>query len=217
MKHLKKLGLASAIALIAVCGMAGSASATTIDPPNTAVTLTSTNSALSIHGGSAITCAHSTIVGTTPPHSSATWLSIPATLAYSNCLASGFTANITQSASCHAAGTQPLLHVMALTDVTDVLVVTLRSCNIHVNIPASGCTLDITGNNQTIGNGTAAAGGIGWTNSSTKSFATASAALVSNIDSNGVGPGCGTAGPGHTGTLGGTYTISSATNVTITT
>jgi hypothetical protein len=219
MKHLKKLGLASAIALIAVCGMAGSASATTIDHVTTPVSLLSTNSVLSVHGSATITCTSSTLTGVTPDHSRATWLQIPGTLNYSGCTAFGFTANITPTESCTTAASQPLVDVMYNhgPPVSVAVVVTLRTCNITINLPALGCHMTVTGNNQSIGNGTAGVGGIQWTNLSTKSQADVSSTLVSNIDSNGAGVGCPSAGGGHTGTLNGTYTINSATNITVTT
>jgi hypothetical protein len=213
MKHLKKLGLAGALALVAVSGVAGTASATTISPASTAVTLTSTNSALALSGGGSVTCTSSTIAGTTPASGSATWLSIPSTLAYSGCSAFGFSASVTPVAACHTTA-KPILHVMSTSATQAVSQVTLpATCTIDVSIPILGCTLTVTGG-QTVGNGTSGAGGILWTNSVTKSGAALTAATVSSIDSNGIGAGCSTAGA-HTGTLSGNYTITSATNVTV--
>lgn len=210
MKHLKKLGLAGAI-VVATCGLAGTASATTVDPATTAVTLTSTNSALTVSGsGIPVTCQHSTISGTTPS-GSATWLSISATLTYSNCTAFGLAANVSQTAACHNSSTGPQLHVMS---PPVAIVVTLRECVIDVNIPSTGCTLTV-GGTQTVGNGTGGAGGIGWTNLSTKSVAHLNNATVPSVTSNGTGFLCPTAGA-HTGTLSGTYAVASATNVTVT-
>jgi hypothetical protein len=131
-------------------------------------------------------------------------------------MAFGFTCNATTSESCHTTGTQALLDVMRNSSSDIAAVLTLRTCNLTINIPSMGCHLTVTGNHQSVGNGASGAGGIGWTNLSTKSQLDVNTALVSNIDSNGTGVGCPSAGGGHTGTLTGKYTINSATNVTVT-
>jgi hypothetical protein len=211
MRHLRKLSLASALALVATCGVVGSASATLIDPASTSVTFTSTNSALAVSGGGNVSCSHSTITGTTPAAgAAATWKAIsPMTPTYSSCQALGFVpAFVTPNGSCI------VLHAMGVNAASAIGVVTLPSgCSIDVSIPAIGCTLTIAGP-QTIGNGTAGAGGIQWTNLAT-SVTHVNAATVPSVVSNGVGFGCATAGA-HTGTLSGLYTRSSATNVTVT-
>jgi hypothetical protein len=218
MKHLKKLGLASALALVATCGLVGSATATTITPASTSVTLTSTNSSLAVSGGGAVSCTHSTISGTTPASGGTTWVSIDSatnTLTYTGCTAFFLPASVTPNAACHSTA-RPVLHVMFDNPPPVVAnVVTLRAtCSIDVSIPAIGCTLTIAGP-QTIGNGTAGAGGIRWTNLSPLSRAHINAATVPSVVSNGVGAGCSTAGA-HTGTLTGTYNQVSGSPVTVT-
>jgi hypothetical protein len=217
MRYLKKLGLAAVLALVATCGVAGSASATTIDPASTAFTLTATNLSWSVSGGGAFSCTHSAIPGTTPAAGSATtWKTITnTTLSYSGCTMAGFLAiSVTPNEGCHTAATAPQLHFMGVTAAAAIGVVTLPSgCSIDFSIPAIGCTLTIPGP-QAIGNGTAGAGGIQWTNLAT-SVADVNSATVSTVHSNGVGVGCPTAGA-HTGTLTGNYVRNSATNVTVT-
>lgn len=216
MKHLKNLGIASALALMATCGVVGSASATTIEPFNTAVTLTSTNSSLAVSGGGTVSCSNSTISGTTPPAGDATTVKsiTNTTLTYSGCTAFGFVgASVTPNAACHSTA-RPVLHTMGVSASSAVGTVTLLStCSIDVAIPAIGCTLTIAGP-QTIGNGSTGAGGIRWTNLAA-SVADINGATVPSIVSNGTGFGCPTAGA-HTGTLTGNYTRTSATNVTVT-
>jgi hypothetical protein len=211
MRHLKKLGLASALALVATCGLVGSASATLIEPGGTAFTLTSTNSTLTIIGSGNVSCTNATISGTTPAvGTAATWKTIPSTtLAYSGCMAIGFfAASVTASGSC------PVLHAMGITATSALAVVTLPSgCSIDIALPGIGCTMTIAGP-QTIGNGTAGTGGINWTNAVT-SVAHLNAATVPSVVSNGVGFGCPTAGA-HTGALSGTYVRSSSTNLIVT-
>jgi hypothetical protein len=138
------------------------------------------------------------------------------TLRYSGCSAFGFSTTVTPSAGCDAL-TAPTLHFMGVSAPTAVVKLTLPTgCNIGINVPSISCTLTVTGIGQTIGNGLTGTGGITWTNASPKSSANAVAALVSHIDSSGGGPGCPSAGGGHTGTLSGNYTVTSATNVTVT-
>jgi hypothetical protein len=216
MKYLKKLGLATAVALVATCGIAGAASATTIEPANTAFTLTSTNSILNLSGGGSVSCNHSVLTSDTPALSHGTWgTATVTTLAYSGCNFGGLgAASVTPSEGCHTAATSPRLHLMGVNAASAIGTLTLpAACSIDMAIPAIGCTLTITGG-QTIGNGTPGAGGINWTNLVT-SNAHVNGATVPLIDSNGVGFPCPTAGA-HTGTLTGTFVRTSATNVTVT-
>jgi hypothetical protein len=130
-------------------------------------------------------------------------------LAYSGCTAFGFIgATVTASGACVQ------LHAMGVNAATAIGVVTLPSgCSVDVNIAAVGCTLTIAGP-QTIGNSTAGAGGIDWTNTN-PAIAHVNNATVPSVVSNGVGFGCPSAGA-HTGTLSGRYTRSSGTNVVVT-
>jgi hypothetical protein len=217
MRRFKQLGLAGALALVAVSGLAGIASATTMSPASTAVTLSSTNTALAVSGGGSITCSSTTMKGTTPASGGATWGTFRLTIDWTGCTAFGFTASVTPNAACNSTAEEDV-HFMSISTsppFTAEFVETVPSaCTTDVSIPSTGCTLTITGG-QTIGNGTSGTGGIGWTNASPKSSLVFSAATVSSIDSNGVGPACSTAGT-HTGTLSGNFVVSSATNVTIT-
>jgi hypothetical protein len=167
MKHLKKLGLASVLTLVAICGMVSAASATTIEPANTAFTLTSTNSVLNISGGGGVSCTHSVLTSDTPALSHGTWgIATITTLAYGGCNFTGFGINVsvTPSEGCHTAATSLRLHLMGVNAASAIGTLTLpAACSIDMAIPALGCTLTITGG-QTLGNGTAGAGGIQWTN-----------------------------------------------------
>jgi hypothetical protein len=206
MRYLKQ-GLACAAALAAVCGLAEAVSATTIDPAGTALTLTSTNFALAVSGGGTLTCTSSTLTGTTPAAGDATtWKSIPLTPVWTGCTAFGLAATVNPSHSCHTAGTQPVLHLHAGPPARGVF--TWNLCTIHIVTHATGCT-------QVIPSQGSLTTGITWTNVSPKSALTFSAAPVSTVTSNGVGFGCPSAGV-HTATWSGNYTISSATNVTVT-
>jgi hypothetical protein len=218
MRHLKKLGLASALALVATFGIVGSASATTIVPAGATTDLFSSNSALAVSGGGSVACTNSDISGTTPAvGDSTTWKSFPGTtLAYSGCTAFGFVgAAVTPNVGCHTTATKPILHAMFVSTLTAIGVVTIPSgCTIDVSIAAVGCTLTIPGP-QTVGNGTAGTGGIDYT-STNPAVAHINSAVVPTVISNGVGAGCPTAGH-HTGTLTGLYTRTAATsNVTVT-
>jgi hypothetical protein len=210
MKHLKKLGIASALALVATCGVVGTASATLIEPGSTAFTLTSTNFSLSVSGGGTVACTNSTISGTTPAvGTAATWKTITnVSVVHTGCTALGFVnATVTTSGSC------PVVHVMGRGS-TAIAVVTMPSgCSSDVAIPPIGCTLTIAGP-QTIGNGGTGAGSIHWSNV-LPSVLHLIGPVIASVVSNGVGFGCATAGA-HTGTLSGDYTLSSATNVTVT-
>jgi hypothetical protein len=214
MRHLRKLGLATAMTLAATCGMVSTASATTIEPANIEGTLASTNSQLSVDPENApVKCTGSSITVTTGPDTTATWASATIdTLTYTNCTAlSGLVAaSVTPSEGCHTPAGRLTLHADG-----NVGIITIPlSCSFDIAIPSVGCTLTVTGG-QNIGNGTAGAGGIQWTNLSTKSAADLNSAIVENVDSNGTGIGCPAAGH-HTGTLTGIYNITSATNVTVT-
>jgi hypothetical protein len=217
MKHLKQLCRIAAMALVANCGVVGSASATTIEPASTAVTLSSANWSFQMHGGATVSCTASTVSGTTPAAGPvATWKALTdATLTYTGCMAIGFVnATVTPNAGCHTAATAPQLHLMGVNAATAVGVLTLPSgCNIDISIPAIGCTWTIPGF-QPIGNSTGGTGGIQWTNAS-PNIAHVNGARVPTVASNGVGIGCGMAGD-HTGTVFGNYTRTSATNVTVT-
>jgi hypothetical protein len=217
MKHLKQLGLASVMALVATCGVVGSASATVIEPAGTAVTLTSTNSAWAVSGGGSFACTDVAFSGTTPAAgAAATWRTITGmTPTYSGCTMSGFLlVTVTPNEGCHTAATAPQLHLMGSDAATAAGVVTLLSgCSIDIAMPSIGCTLTIAGP-QTIGNGTTGTGGMRWTDLATSAMHV-NAATVPSVVSNGVGFGCATAGS-HTMTLSGTYTRTSATNVTVT-
>jgi hypothetical protein len=206
MKHLKQVGLAMALVLVA-CAGATSASATTLSPAGAAV-LTSTNSSLTVHGSSSINCSTSTISGTIPS-TTATTITIPVTLAYSGCTAFGIAgATVTVPAACSATGASAVkLNVMynsATAPQANATVTIPSGCTITVSVPAITCTITFAGE-QTVG----ASGGITFTNgtSTTKSFATLTSALVPSVVSDaGGGFGCPSAGA-HTGTLNGTYTV----------
>jgi hypothetical protein len=202
MKHLKQAGLVMALVLVACVG-AVSASATTIEPTGTAVTLTSTNSSLSVHGASAINCTSSTITGTTPSTSAAN-ITIPINLAYSGCTAFGIAAaTVNVPAVCTAAGASAVkLNVTGSTATTANADVTIPSgCTITIEIPSIQCTVTVSGP-QTTGSFDIMNG-----NASTKTSGTLSGALVDTIVDNTAGMfGCPTAGT-HTGTLNGTYNV----------
>jgi hypothetical protein len=230
MRHLKQLGLAAVMAIVVVASAgATSASATTIcvggavtapctdGHPGGAVALTSTNVSFSIHGGFAFSCTDSTITGTAPA-TSATTVSFSVTPAWSGCTALA-PVTITTSEGCSTAATAPRLNLMwnqAAAPQAAAQLALPAGCDIDIAIPAFGCTMVATGG-QTIGNGSSGAGGLGWTNGvpSTSSRLDLSAALVANVDSNGVGAVCPTAGA-HSLTLTGSYNIASgAAGVTV--
>jgi hypothetical protein len=219
MKHLMKLGLATAMTLVATCGMVSVASATTIEPANTEGTLFSSNSVLSVDPeGAPVSCSSSTITIDTGPLTQTTWASATiTTLTYTGCSALNglIAANVTPSEGCHTPVGRPILHGMTVNPASAIGTITLpAACSIDIAVPAVGCTLTVTGG-QNIGNDTAGAGGIQWTNLGPKSRAHLNNAVVEKVDSNGTGFGCPAAG-NHTGTLSGTYNVTSPTNVTVT-
>jgi hypothetical protein len=221
MTHLKKLGLAALLALsLVACVGATSASATTIcvggtitgpctdGHPGGAVTLTSTNSSLSVTGSSTINCTSSTITGTAPA-TTATTLSIKVSLAYTGCTAFGIIpATVTIPANCQAGGANPLLLNVMWNQTTapqaSASVTIPTGCIPQVDIPTASCTLTFPGD-QTISP-------IAWNNGTTTtfSFAELAGAAVATIESSGGTSGCPTAGA-HTGSLNGTYRVSSPT------
>jgi hypothetical protein len=218
MRHLKQAGLAVVVVLALMAGVgATSASATTIcvggsitgpctdGHPGGAVVLTSTNSSLTVHGSISFNCTSSTISGTAPA-TSATTVTFPVTLAYSGCTLFGTTGiSVVVPANCQAGGANAVkLNVMynqaaAPQATADVTIPT--GCTITISIPSLPCTMTISGD-QTIGqfpitNGSAV----------TRTTAELGNALVSSILVDpGAGFGCPTAGA-HTGTLGGTYSV----------
>jgi hypothetical protein len=221
MKHLVKLGLATAMILVATCGVAGTASATTIEPANTPFIMSSTSTTASTSATLVVDpeqfafgCS-STITGTTGVVSHGTWASAPAdTLGFTLCTTFGGSvpSPILTNEACHTPLGRITLHLMSTGSSTAIGTLTLpHPCTITISIPLTGCTMTITGT-QNIGNGTAGAGGIDWTNRSPKSRADFNGAIIERIGSNGVGAGCPTAG-NHTGTLFGNYDIISPTNV----
>jgi hypothetical protein len=210
MTHLKRLGLAAAMTLAATCGVVGSASATTIEPANTAFFMTSTNFSLVVNGAGTVTCSHTQFGGFTPTTGGATWAEVTVSLAFTGCATGGLATTVTPTEGCNTTGSLPTMHYM----LPRIMVLTLiKPCHIDIRIPAVGCTLLVTGD-QTIGNGTDGAGGMAWTNANPKSKADLNAAVVPDIDSNGA-MGCGASGA-HTGTMSGNFTLSTATNVTVT-
>jgi hypothetical protein len=203
MKHLKQAGLVMALVLVACVG-ATSASATTIEPTGTAVTLTSTYSNLVIHGAPTLSCTGSTITGTTPTISAAS-LTIPINLNYTGCSAfsSLVVTTITVPAVCTAAGASAVkLNVTGETATTATADVFIPAgCTITLETPAIFCTTTISGP-QTTGQFNIMNG-----NASTRTSGTLSGALLDAIVDNTAGTfGCPTAGA-HTGTLNGTYNV----------
>jgi hypothetical protein len=207
MKHLKHAGLAMALVLVACVG-ATSASATSLSPTNTATVLTSTNSSLTVHGASSINCTSSTISGNTGS-ATGTTVSIPVTLAYSNCTAFGVAgATVTVPPVCQAAGASAVkLNIMYNSATSINSTVTIPSgCTITVNVPLISCTLTFAGEqtvNSSFSNAIAVTNGT----SSTPTSATLTAALVPSITVHaGGGFGCPSAGA-HSGTLAGKYNV----------
>jgi hypothetical protein len=209
MRHLRRLVLATSIALVAACGGAGSASATTIDPSSVPFSLLGAGPTLAVSGGGVVSCGSSTIGGTTPATGSTTWAALPlTTMTFASCTWSLISASVTASVGCAR------LHLMAVSDPSAAGLITLPAgCSIDISVPAIGCTLVVTGG-QTIGNGSASFGGIQWANLGTSQLRL-QATTVPRVDSNGVGFGCPTAGT-HTGTMSGVYDALT-TNVIVTT
>jgi hypothetical protein len=217
MKRLQQLGLAAAMILATTCGLAGTASATTVEPANTEFTMTSTNSAVTFFPENVpYSCTSSTITADTGPLSASTWSTATITsLTFAGCTVDTvLLATVTTSERCQTPGSRPTLELMGATAGTAVGRITLPiGCDIVVTVVLGDCTTKITGG-QTIGNGTAGAGGIDWTNRSPKSVLHFNSAHIPVAESNGV-MGCVTAGA-HTGALIGDYSVSSATNLTVT-
>jgi hypothetical protein len=191
---------------------------TTIEPANTEVSLTSTNSTWIVDPENVpVGCNDAIVTGHTGALTQATWAAVTITTqTYNNCSMAGFFVNVTPSEGCHTAAGRPVLHGMGVNAATAIGALTLpATCSIEIDVPIMGCTMTVTGG-QTIGNGTAGAGGIDWTNLSPKSAAHFNNADIPVVDSNGMGALCPAAGT-HTGTLSGDYAITSATNVTVTT
>jgi hypothetical protein len=206
MKSYKQCAAAAATALVMACAGAGSASATTISP---ATVLSSANSSLTVSGGGQITCSNATISGTTPPGTAAV-LTMNVTLAYTGCTAFFvFPATVTVPSPCAATGGNAVtLHVKYNSSTDIAALVTIPSgCTITASIPGDSCTLTFAGA-QTIGNGSSGTGGISWSNGSStvRSTATANTATIPSVASSGGGFGCPSAGA-HTGTLGGSYQV----------
>jgi hypothetical protein len=224
MMRLEKLGLAAVLALsLVVCVGATSATATTIcvggtitapctnGHPGGAFTLVSTTTSLTIHGSSTFNCTNSSITGTAPA-TLATTVSIPVSLSFSGCTNFGILPfTFTVPANCQAGGATPVrLNMMGNQATAPQAAANLTipsGCAIGIDVPAASCTLTLSGD-QTIG----AASGIAWTNGSSTTFSTArlTAALVPTVESSGGTSGCPVPGA-HTGTLNGTYRVSSPT------
>lgn len=214
MSNLMKSALAAMLAAMAMtCAGATPASATTMD--GGAFTLTSTNLTWAVHGLTPITCVHSTISGTAPA-GSATFLSVPVTMTVDGCSAFGFTYLVTFSEACHTAATSPrlvIMHNQVAAPQASAQIILPAGCDIRPP-DLGGCNLLITGG-RTIGNGTAGAGGLGWTNAAPKSSVDVSGALIAGVHNSGIGALCQPPGTASE-TLFGTFTVSSATNVTVT-
>jgi hypothetical protein len=213
MKHLKTMGLAAVMALVLVaCFGATSASATTICVTGTitapcsdgtlggTVGLTSTNSQLTVDGSGSgtIQCSSSTLHGVAPAFA-APVLQIPATLGYSGCTAFGFiAATVTVGSGCHPITLDVTFHT--LTDATAAVTVP-TGCTFDVRIPSINCTVTIHGPftlGTTVTNGSA----------TRKTHATITSGDIPNVTVHpGGGFGCPAAGS-HTGTLTGTYAVS---------
>jgi hypothetical protein len=216
MPSLKKSRLVALLAAAAVaCTGATPVAATTLD--GGAFTLTATQLMWSVHGSLTFFCADSSITGTTPA-GSASALLVPVTLSYNGCNVLGAGVSVTPSEGCHTAATSPLMMItqnQVVAPQASVRIILPAGCNIDLSIPATACTMTITGG-QVIGNGTTGVGGIGWTNLAPKSTLDLTQALVTDLDSNGGGAiPCPTAGT-HSATVTGAYKVTSATNVTVT-
>jgi hypothetical protein len=171
------------VAVLATLGLAaaaaGSASATTVcvvgagtqgscpagQHPGGAITAASTNSLYRLpSSGIAWSCTNSTLSGTAPATIAAT-VSTPVTLAVSGCSLFGSSVGVSVPAACKPGGAAPIkLNAMwnAGTPATSLTIP--AGCTITITPP--GCTISVSGP-QTIGNGTAGAGGQAWTNGTT--------------------------------------------------
>lgn len=202
-----KLVIACALAMSA---FASTASATTITPANTNVTLTSTNSQLSTSAGS-ISCAHSTVTGNTGS-GTAHIRSFNVSLAYENCTAFGFPANVT---GCTTTTSSNIVLSVTYASSTDIRgrVHIPSGCTIKIEYTtfAGTCVLDVNGP-QTVGNGTSGAGGIKWDNHvvGSASRATFNSPTVNVTSTNPGVFGCSSG----SGTLSGTY-VANPSNITV--
>lgn len=184
--------------------------------PGGAITGTSTNSSLSVSGGGTVTCTNSTLSGTAPATISSpagTPVSGPFQLQYSGCTAFILPATVTPSAACDPGGAAPLiLNAQNDTDGPFTTVTIPSGCVITISVPTISCTVTVSGP-QTIGNGTAGAGGQTWVNGSSDFSTDAINSDTLTAVSSGGGLGCPSAGS-HTGTLTGIYTITSDSSPT---
>jgi hypothetical protein len=217
MRYLKKPGLAVALALLAAGAGGAPASATTASPTGAGFTLTSTTVGLTVSmpGGGTVSCTDSSISGTLPT-GTATTLPIKVNLAYSGCsLFGAIPASFTVPSNCRAAGANAItlltMYNGASAPQAAAQLTIPAGCTITLHLPAIGCVLTI-GGEQTLGNGTSGVGGMGWTNGNATTFSSLqlNAATVPSVVSHGGGAGCPSAGA-HTGTLSGTYTVTSPT------
>jgi hypothetical protein len=216
MSSLKKPSLVAVLVAAAMaCVGATPAAATTLD--GGAFTMSSTNLTWTFHGSSTISCSASTISGTTPA-GTATTLSVPVTLSIGGCSLFGTSMQVTPSEGCGTAATSARMDIMqnqVAAPQASVQITLPVGCNLDLSIPAAGCTTTITGG-QTIGNGAASGtGAIGWTNGAPKSSFALTQALIPDLESNSGSPICPLAGT-SSATLTGSFSVTSATNVTVT-
>jgi hypothetical protein len=177
--------------------------------PGGAITLTSTNSQLSIATGPfGISCTLSTLTGTAPSTTTTATVSVPVTLRYAGCTAGVLSTTITPAAACDAGGASRLtLNINANASSPFSTLTVPTGCTLTVSIPNAFCTVQITGP-QTLGNGTTGLGGQKWTNGTAS---VASTNTINNGTLNGVSSGgsfgCPTAGT-RTTTHTATYAVS---------
>jgi hypothetical protein len=218
MKRLKKRHLLGVLAAVAMSCLGATPSSATTSMDGGAFSLTSFAVTWTITGlGAQILCPDSVMSGTTPAGTATTTLAVPVTLSYAQCFVSSVPVTITPSEQCNTPAHSLQLNIMrnqpAIPQASAQL--TLPStCTIDLSFPTVGCTMLITGD-QTIGNGTTGIGGGAWTNVAPKSAVHFIQATVPDLQSNGVGLGCPSAGT-HSATLTNTYTVSTVTNVTVT-
>jgi hypothetical protein len=180
---MRTTSLKTLVAVLSTLGFAaaaaGSASATTVcvsgagaqgscpagQHPGGAFTAASTNSVYRIPAsGITWSCSSSSVSGTAPATTAAT-VSTPVTLAVSGCSLFGSPVGVSVPAACKPGGAAPIkLNAMwnAGTPATSLTIP--AGCTITITPPS--CTISVSGP-QTIGNGTAGAGGQAWTNGMT--------------------------------------------------